>query len=261
MTSIWLALALIFSGPPQTDPTTAQPSSVRRPNLEAHREAAIQINDLAGRIRSEADARELTDAIATMFAEHLPPAWATQSIRNRVVRAEYEAVSEPSQLIPEQRIADIWNEYVREIGAPEEALVSTAEIHNMRDAGYAGGKLMWERGNQTIWTMPNVYAVGADGKVAGGCRTIEALRVLYELDNLFINVRRARDRLQKGILASNLIAEIQQRPKSSHKTTARLTAFTDENPVGPAEYRYVAKQGKARFDQLLEKLFNELLPQ
>jgi hypothetical protein len=84
---------------------------------------------------------------------------------------------------------------------------------------------------------------------------------LYELDNLFINVRRARDRLQKGILASNLIAEIQQRPKSSHKTTARLTAFTDENPVGPAEYRYVAKQGKARFDQLLEKLFNELLPQ
>lgn len=159
-----------------------------------------QFKSLAGRIRSEADARELTDAIATMFAEHLPPAWATQSIRNRVTRAEYEAVSEPSQPIPEQRIADIWNEYVREIGAPEEALVSTAETHNMRDAGYAGGKLMWERGNQTIWTMPNVYAVGADGKVAGGCRTIEALRVLYELDNLFINVRRGGTDYRRGFL-------------------------------------------------------------
>jgi hypothetical protein len=25
---------------------------------------------------------------------------------------------------------------------------------------------MWERGNQTVWTMPNVFAVGPDGKVA-----------------------------------------------------------------------------------------------
>src|SRR5207237_7182673 len=72
---------------------------------------------------SGADANTLVDKIAETFADILPPAWITRGIRQRIARVEYEAVSDQSRLIPEQRIADIWNEYVREIGASDEALV------------------------------------------------------------------------------------------------------------------------------------------
>lgn len=88
--------------------------------IEHSRQIAAEINDLAGRIHSEADASALVDKIAALFADALPPAWAIQGIRRRIAHAEYEAVTDASQLIPEQRIADVWNEYVREIGAPDE---------------------------------------------------------------------------------------------------------------------------------------------
>ena len=54
------------------------------------------------------------------------------------------------RLVPEHRIVDVWNQYVREIGAPDEAIVTAAEIHNMRDGSFTGAQLMWARGNQTI---------------------------------------------------------------------------------------------------------------
>src|SRR2546421_4976563 len=59
---------------------------------------------------SGADANTLVDKIAETFADILPPAWITRGIRQRIARVEYEAVSDQSRLIPEQRIADIWNE-------------------------------------------------------------------------------------------------------------------------------------------------------
>src|SRR5439155_28359 len=86
-------------------------------------QAAIRMNELAAHINSEADARAFVDAVADMFADNLPPAWATRGIRERIARAEYEAVSDPLRQIPEQRIADVWNKYVREIGASEEPIV------------------------------------------------------------------------------------------------------------------------------------------
>lgn len=79
-----------------------------------------------------------------------------------MAHAEYEAVSDPSRLIPEQRIVDLWNEYVRELDAPEETLVTLAEVHNLRDAMYFGSKAMWKREGftQQIWTAPDIHAVG-----------------------------------------------------------------------------------------------------
>ena len=100
--------------------------------------------------------------------KELPSAWASGSIRQRVAHAEYEAARNPARLIPEERIVDVWNQYVKEIGAPDEAIVSVAEIHNMRDGLFTVAQLMWARGHQTIWTMPNVFALGGDGKVSDG---------------------------------------------------------------------------------------------
>ena len=100
---------------------------------ERHKRSAIRINELAGRIQSEADASTVVSEIAGLFTKELPPAWASGSIRQQVAHAEYESVRNPVTLIPEQRIVDVWNQYVKEIGAPDEAIVSVAEIHNMRD--------------------------------------------------------------------------------------------------------------------------------
>jgi hypothetical protein len=264
MIRVWLIFALVSFSLPQSDANPeGQAVTQQRPNpsYEAHRQAAIRINELAGNVHSEAEAREFADAIANVFAAQLPPAWATRSIRHRVVGAEYEAVTNPSRQIPEQRIADVWNQYVREIGAPDEALVTAAEIHNMRDADYASGQMMWTRGIQNVWTMPMIYALGPDGKVADGCRAVEALRVIHEIAYQFDNLRGARERLQKGILASHVIKQSQEKLNSGAiKSRVRLEARVANNPIRPAESRYIREQGANRFNELLERLFNELFP-
>lgn len=227
---------------------------------EQHRQAAIRINDLAGRIHSEADAGTFVSEIADQFAKELPPAWASSSIRQRVARAEYETVGNPATLIPEQRIVDVWNQYAREIGAPDEAMVSVAEIHNMRDAQFTLARFMWERGNQTIWTMPNGFALGSDGKVADGCRALEAVRVIHDLEGLFQNLRGARDRLQRGVVLSDQFKKRAEEPRPQTHGWARVEAHADTNPIRPAEQRYVQEHGSVAYARLLVRLFGDLFP-
>jgi hypothetical protein len=129
-----LVFALIVAIPPQDNSADSQTMQRAHDAYERRHQAALRINDLAARIHSQADAESIVDEIATLFENELPPIWATGGIRTRVAHAEYEAVSDPAKLIPEQRIADVWNEYAREIGGPDEVIVSAAEIHNMRNA-------------------------------------------------------------------------------------------------------------------------------
>jgi hypothetical protein len=227
---------------------------------EQHKQAAVRINELAGRIHSEADASALVSEIAVLFAKELPPAWASSTIRQRVAHAEYEAVRESAKLIAEQRIVDVWNQYVKEVGAPDEAIVSVAEIHNLRDGSYTVAQLMWARGQQTIWTMPNVYALGPDGRVAEGCRALEALRVIHDLEGLFQNLRGARGRLQRGIVPSEEIKKLAGEPNPQPHGTVRLEAHEDSNPIRPAEQRYVQEHGRESYSQLLARLFDDLFP-
>jgi hypothetical protein len=145
--------------------------------------------------------------------------------RQRVARAEYESVGDPATLISEQRIADVWNQYGREIGAPGETIITVAAIHNMRDGVYTVAQPMRVRGNQTIWTMPDVYALGPDGKVADACRAIETVRVIHDLDDLFQSLRGARDRLRKGFCAVREDQEAGGGPKR---------AATQHHPAGSA---------------------------
>lgn len=231
-----------------------------RDAYEQHKQAAIRINELAGRIHSEADAIAFVSEIAGLFAKEMPPAWASSSMRRRVAHAEYETVRNPAKLILEQRIVDVWNQYVKEIGAPDEAIVSVAEIHNMRDGSYTVAQFMWARGDQTIWTMPKAYALGPDGRVADGCRALEALRVIHDLDGFFQNLRGARDRLQRGIVPSE---EFKKRPGEQNpqpQSTARLEAHVDTNPIRPAEQRYVQEHGREPYSQLIARLFDDLFP-
>jgi hypothetical protein len=109
-------------------------------------------------------------------------------------------------------------------------------------------------------TMPNVYALGPDSKVANGCRALEALRVIHDLDGLFQNLRGARERLQEGIVPSE---QVKKQPGDSNqrpRTTARLVTHADTNPMRPAELRYVQEHGSLAMEQLLMRLFDELFP-
>ena len=115
---------------------------------DEHRRMAIRINDLASRIHSEADARELVNAVLEMFSRELPSIFTTDAVRERLTRAEYETAN-PLRLIPEQRIAEVWNEYARQIAAPDEAIVRADEIHDLRDAGYASAQMSGPSINQS----------------------------------------------------------------------------------------------------------------
>jgi hypothetical protein len=97
----------------------------------------------------------------------------------------------------------------------------------MRDGSYTVAQLMWARGHQTIWTMPNVYALGSDGKVSDGCRALDALRVIHDLDDLFQNRRGARDRIQRGIVPSEEVTKRAGKPHPQPHSTARLEAQED----------------------------------
>lgn len=263
-----LALLLLVGASPQTtttrpDAPTQQQLMEARAKYEPARQAAIHLNDLAGNIHSEADAQAFVDAVAERFLgqEHL--SWVTASVRHRVAHAEYETVSNPARMVPEQRIVDVWNEYVRELDTPEETLITVAELHNMRDGMYTATKSMWKRKGitQQFWTIPNIYAVDADGKVASGCRAVEVLKILHDMFHTFQVVQGARARVQKGVLVSDTVR--QRQPSGTPGPSAarsQLMARQDPKPVLSAEIRYLQAHGEEDYTRLMGRLFGELFP-
>jgi uncharacterized protein (DUF934 family) len=108
--------------------------------------------------------------------------------------------------------------------------------------------------------MPNVFSVGTDGKVAAGCRALEAMRVFYDLDNNFESLRAARKAVKEGRVFSDEM-ERMNRQRLGYKTELRavVEARVDDNPVRGAEYDYVRKHGSLAMDVLLKQLADEFL--
>lgn len=224
---------------------------------QKERESSIQINELAGNIHSLNDSRAYVNTVAKEFADELPPTWTTAGLRERIAEAEYKTATNPANLIPEQRVADAWNRFVNEIGAPSEALVTVAEVHNLRDADYASARLMWARGIRDIWTVPNIYALGSDSKVANGCRAIEALRIEWEMANEYQNLLAARERVRKGILFSDLLGKPAKKPARGY-VSAGVT-FSRSEPIQAAADRYIRERGISDFSLLVDEMIGNLL--
>ncbi len=248
---------------PQQEEQLKQNLEQARIRHEPERQAAMHINDLAGNIHSEADARKLVDAVAEQLTHHRHLLWAAQSIRRRVAHAEYESVSDPSQLIPEQRMVDVWNEYVREIDAPDEALITVADLHNLRSMDVQYSQHNWKLDiTQSIWSMPNIYALDAGGNLADGCRALEALKTIRNLHDQFSRVQFARQRLQREPLVTSSL----EQPQESGVVTARVftgrvaSTVMVQDPIRPAVAGYRQEHGGRAYDQLVRRLFNELLP-
>jgi len=121
-------------------------------------------------------------------------------------------------------------------------------------------RFVWTRGlGQSIWNMPNIYAVNDAGAIADGCRPLESLDILYDMHNLFQNVLSARDRIQKGIPLPDSAPHPQGTSARWVASSSLQTAsFTD--PVRPAAIRYQQEHGEKAYRDLLLRLFRELIP-
>jgi hypothetical protein len=206
------------------------------------------------------DARRLVHMVAKEFADDLPPAWATAGLRERIAEAEYRSATDPAQLVPEQRVADAWNRYVDEIGAPRDALVTAAEIRSMRDTDYTMVRFAWTRVDQSMWTTPNIYAVGPDGKVANGCRALEAVLVVWRMANYYEEIDAARNRVKLGIVESDLFGKQEKKPVTGHVRTEVRASIQAENPIESAERRYVSEHGMADFSRVIVEMVGNLFP-
>ena len=235
--------------------------SAQQSPYEMHRQQAIRMNEIAGHITSPQDAQRLVDMIARMFADGLPPDWATRSIRKQIARVEYESATNPAKLIPEQQVADAWNRFITEIGAPEESRVSAEEIHYLRDGTYTTARLLWPRKEvQTIWTMPAIYSAEPDGRVADGCRALEAIRTLHDLAYQPANLEWARERARKGILFSEVIRQEQKQRSGTGRSYGRVEVHVaPPNPVMIAAKRYVQERGESAMARALEQLLSDAL--
>ena len=93
---------LVFGYPQQKSSKTEEQVAAQRQAsllLERHRQVAIRMDELAAHMGSEADARSWMRSRICSLAACL--------LRGH---AEYEAVSDPLRQIPEQRIADVWEQ-------------------------------------------------------------------------------------------------------------------------------------------------------
>jgi len=230
---------------------------------EKARQAGIRVNDLAANIHSESDARVFVDTVAEQLGGDAL-AWTTVAMRHRVAHAEFQSVSDAAHLIPEQRIVNIWNQYVRELNAPEESLVTLAEIHNLHDAMLVGDQRIWERGQlQSIWTAPGIHAVKADGSMAEGCRAVEALKILHSLFRDPAMLQGARQRVKEGVLVSDRLKQVRQSNKSEtpREPSVRLTAGQAySNSVLSASTEYIRDHGELDYQRLMMRLFDEMFP-
>jgi hypothetical protein len=230
---------------------------------EQHRQTAIHINEMAGSIHSEKDARALVDAIAEELTNHKHLMWAAVSVRHRVARAEYQAVADPSRLISDKSIADVWNEYVREIDAPEQALITQEEIHRMRWGRWRMSQIVWPQSNaRSIWNMPNIHAVSESGTIADGGRPLEMLDILNSLYSQFPSVLFSRDRRREHGEASNPPVSLTQSSvqPSAHPVATIGLLHMPADPIRPAELRYQQEHGDSAYDHLVRRLFDELFP-
>jgi hypothetical protein len=255
----------------EPNPQASQPANregFRQPSPEALRQMAEMrqrmqananaINDLAGHIQSLDDARKLVDLVGAEFSHELPPRWATRSIRNGIARAEFESATDPGRLISEQHVADVWNDYLAKIGAPQESYVTSAEIHTLRDTNYVSSQLFWARGHQTVWTVPNIYAVGENGKVANGCRALEAINILWQLANQPELLAGTRELIRKGQLWSDMYKNPSKPPAPGSERGYVSARMAPPNPVQQAALQYMRDNGSHALNGAIKGLLENL---
>ena len=254
---------------PQPTPPANRPG-FQRPSPEAMRKIAevwkrmtdhaMAIDSAATSIHSLDDARRLVDLVAAEFSDALPPRWVTTSIRENIAHAEFNSAVNPGALIPEQRIADAWNDFVKKIGAPQDTQLTAADVHYLRDAQYVTARFFWTR-QKDVWTIPGIFAAGPDRRIAQGARPLEAIRLLWLLGENEDDFAGLHAATKKGILVSDIVrqeAKSGSGQASSGYATAGIVSMTSF-PVLQAALKYRRDHGRAALNDALRKLLKNLI--
>jgi hypothetical protein len=120
--------------------------------------------------------------------------------------------------------------------------------------------LGWKHGIQNLWMMPNIYAVGPDGKVAGGCRALEAIRIVWDLANEPDNLLGARKLTEKGELFSDMIDPAKPLAPSQQRFEGASVSRIVSNPVEAAARQYFRERGANALNHAIRRLLDEVFP-
>lgn len=236
---------------------------VRAPGNSSRRnllQETLDLDRLATEIHTPDDARRFIDRIADIFSDIVPSVFLRSGLLTSIANAEFAAVTNPASLIPEQRIAHAWNDYVLTLQAPAETHVTAAEFHNLRDSLYINARYLWAYGSRNFWAMPSIYATLPGGSLAPGCRAIEAIRLLWDLGNMPSNVQGARDRTRQGVLVSDTFKQpppTRSIRASTHGTVINGAAMS--NPVEVSARRYASTHGNGAFLSAVTTLLDRTL--
>jgi hypothetical protein len=230
---------------------------------EEHQKAAIRIDDLAASIHSEEDARAFIDAIGKAFEDEIPYGLTTP-VRTRLAHAEYASVSDPSKLIPEQRVVDAWNHWIADINGPAQARLTVAELHLLRETFHLNATSPRPGTSRTLWNLRNTYALKPNGRVADGCRPVEAFLLLHHINTLFQNVMFAREFIAQGKSIDEEIRKREELEKKPVRYVAYLSVGTArdntvQTQLRDAEENYFEKHGPNVTTARVLQLVSEVL--
>lgn len=227
-------------------------------SFQSQRLHAIQMNTLAGNLRTPDDAHTLARLFTEEFSIELPGKLTDRRFLDHLAGAELNAARDPAHGISEEQVAAAWNTYLGEIGAPPETRVTPAEIHSLRDGHYAASRyFFWRPGMENIWSMPALYNTQPDGSLAPNCRPLEALVTLWGIDAIYENLSAARYRIRRGIVLSEQYKHL--KPAPAHRRASVSVSVSPPNPVAQAEYLYAQQHGNRQLRAAKERLAEDIL--
>jgi len=225
--------------------------------FQSQRLHAIQMNTLAGNLHTPEEAHTLVGLFAEEFSVELPGKFTDRRFLDHLAGAEFNAAHDPARGIAEEQVAAAWNTYLDAINAPPETRVTPAEIHSLRDGDYAISRVFWRPGMETIWIMPALHNTQPDGSLAHNCRPLEALLMLWDIDNIYENLEAARYRIRHGIVLSEQFK--QRKPASTQDRATVSISISPPNPVAEAEHRFAQQHGNRQLRAARERLAESLL--
>src|SRR6185437_16109499 len=104
-------------------------------------------------------------------------------------------------------------------------------------------------------------ALGPDGKVANGCRALEAVLVVWRMANYYEEIGAARNRVKLGIVESDMFKKQEKKPVTGRVQTEVRFSNQPENPIEAAERRYVSEHGMTDFSGVVVEMMGNLFPQ
>lgn len=251
---------LLAAGPARENRMPSPP--MRQPTRDQYVLQVERINQLAGQIHSMKDAQRLIRLVEEQISDELGPDGVPRKVRKRVAMAEYESATSPAGLVPDERIADAWNWYIGQIGAPKRELVTAKMVYAERDISYTIARSTWRRDPQ-IWTMPGIFALDAAGKVnPHGATALETLSVVDRFAMEPANIEGARRMARQGMLYSDVVARAEKNPQSVKvlRSVGSSNEPADHNKVDVAVRAYIREQGARQFERVLEGLVYRLFP-